>query len=133
MLVNGEYTTIAYPDQQITFAQAISDNGVVAGSYFDGFVSHGFIWQNGKFTVIDYPRAKYGTALVGVNNSGLIVGNHFSGDFSFGFVYENSTFKNITYPGAKYASVGGINNNGLISGQIFFSGTHIVGFTAVCK
>src|ERR1019366_3986218 len=111
---------IAYPKSQLTYAQAISDNGVVAGNYTTGYVDNGFLWQNGTFTTIDYPNAKYGTALVGVNNSGVVAGNHFSGDFTFGFIYENGVFKNIVYSGAKYATAGGINNNGLVSGLLYF-------------
>ena len=133
MLANGKYTTIAYPKAQLTYAQAISDNGVVAGSYVNGLVSYGFTWQNGTFTAINYPKATYGTALVGVNNSGVVVGNHFSGDFGFGFIYDSGVFKNIVYSGAKYTTAGGINNNGLVSGQIVYSSTDTLGYTAVCK
>lgn len=133
MLVNGKYTTIAYPNAQITFAQAINDNGVVAGYYVVGSVSTGFTWEDGKFTLVSYPKAKYGTALVGVNNSGVVAGNHFSGDFGYGFIYENEAFKNIVYSGAKATMAGGINNNGLVSGQIFFTQTNTLGYTAVCK
>lgn len=132
-LVNGKYTTIAYPNAQITYAQAINDNGVVAGTYIVGAVSTGFTWDDGKFTLISYPNAKYGTALVGVNNSGVVAGNHFSGDFGYGFIYENGAFKNILYSGAKYTTAGGINNNGVVSGQIFFTQTDSLGYTAICK
>jgi hypothetical protein len=133
MLVNGKYTTIAHSGSQLTYAEAINDNGVVAGFYTTGYVSNGFLWQNGTFTTIDYPKAKYGTALVGVNNSGVVAGNHFSGDFTLGFIYENGIFNNIVYSGAKYAAVGGINNNGLISGLLYFKGANLLGYTAVCK
>jgi hypothetical protein len=132
-LVNGKYTTIAYPNAQITYAQAINDQGVIAGSYVVGAVSTGFLWEDGKFTVIAYPKAKYGTALVGVNNSGVVAGNHFAGDFGYGFIYESGVFKNIVYPGAKSATAGGINNNGLVSGQIFITQANTLGYTAICK
>ncbi len=133
MLANGDYTAIAYPKAQTTYAQAINDNGVVVGAYASSSFSNGFLWQNGTFTTINYPNSKYGTALAGVNNSGVIVGNHFSAENSFGFLYENGVFENIVYTGAKYAATGGINNNGLISGQIYFKGGKILGYTAVCK
>jgi len=80
MLVNGKYTAIAYPNAQLTYAQAINDNGEVAGSYSSGFVSYGFLWQSGTFTNVDYPKARFGTALVGVNDSGVVAGNRFVGD-----------------------------------------------------
>jgi hypothetical protein len=133
MAVNGSYTAIGYPSAQTTYAMAINDSGVVVGSYASGFVSNGFLWQNGKFTTINFPGAKYGTALVGINNTGVIVANHFSGDKTFGVIYENGAFKKIIYSGAKYTMAGGINNNGLISGQIYVTGTSTLGYTAVCK
>jgi hypothetical protein len=133
MLVNGDYTTIAYPQAQVTYALAINDNGAVVGSYGDGLVSNGFLWQNGTFTTINYPKSKYGTALAGVNNSGVIVGNHFSADRSFGFIYENGAFKSVVYSGANYTITGGINNNGLISGQIYFTDGNTLGYTATCQ
>jgi hypothetical protein len=88
------------------------------GTYASSLVSNGFLWKNGTFTTINYPYAKFGTVLTAVNNSGVIVGNHLS-DKSFGFIYENGVFKNIVYSGANSTMAGGINNNGLISGEIF--------------
>lgn len=132
-LVNGVYTTIAYPNALTTYAMAINDNGEVVGSYASGIVSNGFAWNNGTFTTINYPYSKYGTALLAVNNSGVIAGNHLSADQAHGFIYQNGIFKNIVYSGAKFTMVGGINNNGLISGQIYFIGGTSLGYTAVCK
>jgi len=63
----------------------------------------------------------------------VVAGNHFSGDFGYGFIYENGAFKNVVYSGAKYTTAGGINNNGLVSGQIFFTQTDSLGYTAICK
>lgn len=133
MLVNANYTTIAYPDAQATYALAINDNSDVVGTYASSPFSNGFLWQNGTFTTINYPNSKYGTVLTGVNNSGVIVGNHLSANRDFGFIYENGEFKSIVYPGAKNTMTGGINNNGLISGQIFLAGGISLGYTAVCK
>ena len=96
-------------------------------------MNNGFSWKNGTFTTINFPKAKYGTVLAGVNNSGVIVGNHISSDKKFGFMYENGVFKNIVYPGAKSTMAGGINNNGLVSGEIYLTGTNVVGYTAICK
>lgn len=129
----GKYTVIAFPGALATNPQAINDSKVVVGSYSDGLVDHGFIWQNGKFTTVDFPRSRYGTVLSDVNNAGLIVGNRISADRAFGFIYKDATFSSIVYTGAKSATVGGINNNGVISGQIFFTGNTTLGYTAVCK
>jgi len=54
------------------------------------------------FTNVDYPKARFGTALVGVNDSGVVAGNRFVGDKALGFIYEDGVFKNIVYTGAKY-------------------------------
>jgi uncharacterized membrane protein len=132
-LANGTYTAIAYPGALSTFAQAINDSGDIVGSYSSSPVNHGFLWQSGKFTTIDYPFSKYGTVLTGVNKTGEIVGNHISADHNFGFIYQNGVFKNIVYSGAISAMAGGINNNGLIAGQIFFTGGSRRGYTALCK
>ena len=133
VLDNGKYTTIAFAGAQATNPQAINDNKIVVGSYSDGTLDHGFIWQGGKFTTVDFPKTRFGTVLTSVNNAGLVVGNRLSADRAFGFIYKNSTFFNIVYPNAKSATVGGINSSGVISGQVFFSGTNTVGYTAVCK
>ena len=120
--MNGVYTAITYPSSQTTFPMAINDNGVVVGYGTSGLVSTGFVWQDGKFTTVEYPGAKYGTGLSGINDSGIIVGNHFSADRIFGFIYENDEFENIDYPDANFAVTGGINNSGVISGQAYFKG-----------
>jgi hypothetical protein len=132
-LVNGKYTAIAYPGAQSTYAMNINDNGEVVGTFSSSPVSNGFIWENGKFTVVNFPKAKYGTVLTGVNNSGVIVGNRITSDNDFGFIYEDGVFKNIVYPNAKSQMAGGINNNGVISGEIYVTGQETLGYTAVCK
>jgi hypothetical protein len=132
-LVNGKYTTIVYPGAQVTYAMAINDDGEIVGTYASSAVSYGFVWKNGSFTTVSFPKAKYGTVLTGVNNSGVIVGNHLAADNDYGFIYENGAFKNILYPGAKFTMAGGINNNGVISGQIDLTGQSYLGYTAVCK
>ena len=132
-LESGKYTVIRYPNALVTTPQSINDNGLVVGSYFDGALYHGFSWKNGSYKTIDYPNARFGTVLTDVNNAGVMVGNHLSADHAFGFIYQNNTMANIVYAGAKNATAGGINKNGLISGQIYFTQTNTLGYTAVCK
>ena len=133
LLVNGQYTNIVYPKGAVTNPMAVNDNNAIVGSSLTGNFSSGFLWQNGNFTTINFPKSKFGTVLSGINNAGTIVGNRLSADNAFAFLYENNTFKSIVYPGAKFEIVGGINNNGLISGQIYMTGTDSLGFTATCK
>ena len=133
ILNNGKYTTIAFQGAQATNPQAINDSNVVVGEYSDGTLDHGFIWKKGSFTTVDFPKSRFGTVLSDVNNAGVIVGNRLSSDRAFGFIYQNNTFASIVYTGAKNATVGGINNNGVISGQLYFTGSQKQGYTAVCK
>ncbi|MGA7685379.1 MAG: hypothetical protein WCC32_00515 [Terriglobales bacterium] len=133
LFVNGEYTSIVYPKGAVTYPMAVNDNNAIVGGSMSGTVSSGFLWQNGTFTAINYPKSKYGTQLTGINNAGVIVGNRLSADRAFAFVYENNTFKSIVYSGADFELAGGINNNGVISGQIYLTGTKSMGFTATCN
>lgn len=132
-LENGKYSVIRYAGALATTPQAINDTGLVVGSYSDGTLYHGFSWQSGSFSTIDSPNARFGTILTDVNNAGIIVGNRLSADWAFGFIYKNNAFASIVYAGAKATTAGGINNNGLIAGQIYFSQTNTLGYTAVCK
>jgi hypothetical protein len=134
LLVNGQYTDVSYPNALSTYPIGVSDKGAVVGTYSSSAISNGFLWQNGKYTTINYPKmAPYGTALDGINNDGVIVGNRLLDDSSAGFIYEGGTFEDIVYPGAKFTLVGGINNNGVISGQIYLTVTKSIGYTATCK
>jgi probable HAF family extracellular repeat protein len=70
LLVNGAYTTVAFPDAQVTYALAINDNGDVVGSDGSGRVSNGFLWQNGTLTTINHPNSRYKTVLTGSEQRG---------------------------------------------------------------
>jgi hypothetical protein len=130
---NGQYTSIVDKGQQVTYPMAVNDNNAVVGYSASGWVDNGFLWQNGKFTSINFPKSRFGTMLTGINNSNVIVGDRVSADKAFGFLYVNGVFKSINYPGADYTLAGGINNNGLISGQVYLTGTNTLGYTATCK
>jgi uncharacterized membrane protein len=147
LLQSSKLTVVNYPKAANTWLFDVNQLGDSVGGFsasssvVKGFmlvngdytISYGFSWQDGTFTKIDYPNSKYGTVLTGVNNSGVIVGNHLSSDKDFGFIYENGVFENIVYSGGKYTMVGGINDNGLISGIIYLSGTDMLGYTATCQ
>ncbi len=132
-LANGNYKSITYPQALNTVLESINDNGLVVGYYMDATMFHGITWQNGSFHKIDFPNAQFGTILNDVNKAGVIVGDRYNQDFAFGFIYKNGAFAKIVYSGAKAASAGGINNNGVISGQLFFTAGNQPGYTAVCK
>jgi len=88
------------------------------GTYTDSSQNtHGFKWQNGTFTKIDFPGATF-TYPSGVNDSGVIVGTYLLGNQSHGFKLQNGAFTTIDFPGFVGASAAiGINNSGIIVGN----------------
>src|SRR5262245_51305045 len=67
------FVTIAYPASTSTVASGIDITGRIVGYYEDASGTHGFVLNNGNYSSIDYPGAKW-TAAYAVNNGGLIVG-----------------------------------------------------------
>jgi probable HAF family extracellular repeat protein len=79
---------------------------------------HGFIYKNGKYTILDAPLGVNGTTVKGINDSGEIVGNYTdSNEKSHGFLYKNSKFHVIDGPlAAGGTTIEGLNNKGEIIG-----------------
>ena len=74
---NGGYTTVDYPGADSTFFEGINNQGIVAGSYDVGSVSHSFTWSAaGGFTNFDAPNG-LNTELWGIDNNGNLTGNYF--------------------------------------------------------
>jgi uncharacterized membrane protein len=67
-----------------TRGAAINNHGSIVGFYnnSDG-VFHGFVYDSGNFTTVDFPGSSDSGAF-GINDNGIIVGTY--NDFSFGFV-----------------------------------------------
>jgi hypothetical protein len=131
MWANGSVTTIDPPGAMQTNPNAISDTGIIVGSYVPGgidpyspFPYHGFVLANGVYTTVDYQNA-FRTSLNDVNNSGVIVGSADGG----GFLYVNGKFKNIVGPNGETTGVDGINDYGYVTGTISAGGS----FTAHCQ
>lgn len=109
-----------------TVAFGINDPGVTVGFYLDpsnASVMHGFAYEHGTFTTVDYPGAA-STALGALNSAGAIVGFYTDAAGVYhGFVYEHGTFTPFDAPGAGTSSGEGtfpvgISSNGLIDGQM---------------
>src|SRR5713101_3884521 len=134
LLQGAKFAAVNRPNTANTWLFNVNLLGASVGSFTAGPSQvKGFMLVNGTYTTIDYPHSRYGTVLTAVNNSGVIVGNHLSANRDFGFIYENGDFKSIVYPSARNTKAGGINNNGLISGQVYFTGNNTLGYTALCK
>ena len=132
---NGTFLSVPnFPGAQTTRAGGFNDNGVVVGSYLNPGdccgTSHGFIYRNGSFATVNYRGFKNtNTELMGIDNNGVIIGNAYGN----GFLYKNGVFKNIIGPnGAQPVTTRGISANGVLTGDVWISGTGQHGFTANC-
>jgi uncharacterized membrane protein len=127
LLSGGTYTSIAVPGAVLTYAEGINKHGVIAGYYFDtSGNSHGFTWDKGTITTIDYGNGYPNTYLAGIDDSGVIVGGYGSwmtvGSISYpwehGFLYSGGTFSTFDAPFGDdvITSPFGMNNNGEVVG-----------------
>lgn len=130
---NGTFLSVPnFPGAKSTSAGGFNDNGVVVGIYIlpnETSVSHGFIYRNGTFATVDYRNFQTITSLTGIDNNGVIVGNAYAD----GFLYKNGVFKKIVGPHGEAPTVYGISANGIITGNIWISGTGQHGFTVRCQ
>ncbi len=83
---------------------------------------HGYLLDQGKFTVIDFPGAK-ATFVARINAQGQIVGayseesNTPAFNLPHGFLLQDGVFTKIDVPGARRTQPFGINNHGQIVGE----------------
>jgi probable HAF family extracellular repeat protein len=82
---------INVPNAAFVQPNAVNDAGVVAGYYDDAsYNSHGFIWQDGNVTTLDYPGALQ-TSLTGINGYGIVSGVYTdASNNNHGFTYSLS-------------------------------------------
>jgi hypothetical protein len=113
-----------------TAALGINDAGVIAGSVDSsvGFASSGYIRStDGTYTVFSHPDAPSFTLPRGINNQGLISGYYQPAGPPFtlvGFIYDPKTgsFTDIDAGSSIQTITHGINANGQVVGDSFFSG-----------
>lgn len=113
------YTIIDYPGAFNTGVFGINRSGQMSGTFFgsDG-VARAFIYFDGKFTTINYPKGNR-TFGLGINDAGSIVGYYgdiYSGHHTRGYLYDGKNFTEIDYPNAKTTRANGINSSGVIVG-----------------
>jgi uncharacterized membrane protein len=139
LLSNGTYTSITIPGAISTYTENLNKNGVIAGYYFDsGGNSHGFTYDHGTITTIDYGNDYPNTYLAGINDSGLIVGGYGSSItinsvpylWEHGFLYSNGTFSTFDAPfgDVEVTQPWGMNNKGEIVGGYVDSQGMLYGF-----
>jgi len=124
----GDFTQLKDPAASCgcTAAFGINDRGVIVGTYANPSnpsASHGFVYDHGTFTTLDYPGAS-STSPSNINNAGAIVGGYTDASgVIHGFLYKHGTFTTIDAPGAGTTSGEGsaaqsISSNGVIDGYI---------------
>jgi probable HAF family extracellular repeat protein len=107
-------TTIDVPVAQMTWANGINNSGQVVGYYNDAVSGdyHGFLYDDGIYSLIDLPGAS-ATVASGINDSGQIVGYGQFQNFQFhGFLDDGGDFTTIDYPGTSFTIPKAINNTG---------------------
>ena len=110
--------TFDYPGATNTVINDINDSGNMAGDFYQGASSQGFLYikNKGTFTVLNYPSAK-ATHACGVNTADDVVGDfEDSAGTVHGFLWNNGGFSDVDYPGAILTLACGINDSGLIAG-----------------
>ena len=103
-----DYTTIDYPGADYLTSLSETNNiGQMVSRYMITVVEeHGFIYEGGSFTTIDY--LSYGTVIRGISDFDQIVGENGP---QFGFLEYDTTFTTIEYPeGVLRTDAAGIND-----------------------
>jgi len=98
---------------------AINNAGAIVGSYNINLTGpHGFLYQNGVYTNIDYPGAGV-TSPTAINNSGVVGGITADATGSHGFLYGGGKFEAIHDPASQTdTGMTGVNDKGVIVGII---------------
>lgn len=122
-----------FPGATSTTPSDINDNAVIVGNYnlpADGKdIAHGFLYHNGTWATLNYRNQTTATYVAGISGAGTVVGDAFSN----GFLYKNGVFKDIVGPNGAQVTVRGISPGGIISGDMWISGSGSHGFTAKCR
>ncbi len=119
---NGMYGSVT--------ANSINNNGQVTGYFGSTTGDHGFVYNNGAYTILNNPNAlspgiNAGTYAQGINDNGLVTG--YFGDATAtcngsicyrGFVYDGATYATLDNPIATFGNTfaTGINASGQVSG-----------------
>jgi hypothetical protein len=125
----GKDRTLVVPGSMLTEAIGLNDFNQVVGDYTDeqGFF-HGFVYDEGVYTSVDFPNlSQADSALSGINNFGEMVGCHSTCTNGFHYDSEAATFTPIDFPGAVLTQPRDINDSGLIVG-VFSDGLELHGF-----
>lgn len=112
----------------------INDEGIAVGNAFEGTTSVAWIWDAStlSYSFFAVPgSAQYTTSPSNLNDKRQIAGYFADASGVYhGFLKEYGTYTVINFPGAQETFLDGINNRGIIQGQIYDSAWTAEGFLA---
>jgi hypothetical protein len=132
----GSHILLDVPGADHTLATGINDNSRVVGQYYNPLIPnqsglfriHGFVWDSGTFSTLDYPLPNTYTLLWAVNKQGQILGEYVTFNPATNetlaqkwFIYDNGTFildfpESLEYIGGPAIFLSDLNNGGQIAG-----------------
>ncbi len=121
-----KFITINADGSTNAVADGINNKGLVSGYYEDSSsIYHGFVWQDGVFTKVDYTDAAY-TKLYSLNNSAVVIGfyGNSSSTEEHAATYSAKSHKWTVLPditGYPYNEGYGIDDDGVAVGNAFTS------------
>ncbi len=75
MIAKGRFQTLDFPGSTLTQAFGLNNHDEVVGQYVDASgLTHGFIFDDGRFTSVDDPEGVGTTTINGINDRRQIVG-----------------------------------------------------------
>jgi uncharacterized membrane protein len=120
----NKFTLINYPSATGTTVFGVNSSDVVVGTYTDSAaIWHGFLWNNGVYSGIDYPGATGGTIAVGINDSDLIAGSYDWNGFGprHGFLFDGKTYTTVDVPDGQATLLLKVKNNKNVVGFVYDS------------
>lgn len=136
---DGTFRPVEAPGATITMPYGINDGGSIVGSFVDGTNAvHAFYYDaaGAAWTTLDVPGAS-GSEAHGLNNVGQVIGFWWINNppQAHGFIWDGTGFTNIDYPppgpGVDVQTrANGINDNGLIVGNVIEVGGEVYAFAA---
>lgn len=135
---NGKHILLDFPGADGTAAFGINDRGQVVGQFYGplrtdhgGALSyrfHCFIWHNGKYKQIDFPRDNTYVNCNSINNRGQVLGEYITVTLDNEyiehgwFIYDNGRFildfpLSLEHVGGPAIFLADMNNHGQIIGQ----------------
>ncbi len=98
-------------------ATQINNRGQITGWYTAAGKRHGFLYQNGVVTTLDYPGSISGQAN-GVSDEGVVIGQFQDPSGTIhGYIYKEGVFTQLDFPGAVDTIPYYINARGDIAGE----------------